>query len=78
MKKLVLNEDILEKVKDKPFVLAEMATHLKVSTAYLLRLIRENKDNRLTDVNLLTIIKRELGLPKDKNILVERHFQAVA
>lgn len=65
MRQLVLQENILEKIKATPFLLAKIATVLKISTAYLLRLIREN-DPRLTQASVLELIKTHLELPMNK------------
>ncbi len=56
MGKLILRNDILEKIKSNPYILADIAVCLNYSTAYVLRLIRE-KDEKLTQASVLRIIK---------------------
>lgn len=78
MAKLVLQDDILKKIKARPFLIAEIATVMEISTSYLLRLIREN-DVSLTQASVLALIKKDFKIKHDCEILTnERLEKAVA
>lgn len=69
MQKVILKDVVLDKIKDDPYLVADIATMLKYSTAYTLRLIRE-KDECLTQASILRILRRKLKMT-DKQLLTE-------
>lgn len=70
MPQIVLQEGILEKIKSNPQLFAEIAVALGVSIYTLPKILKE-KDQRLTQANVLRILREHLGEMEDKELLEE-------
>ena len=70
MAKLVLKQEILEKVKTDPVLFGEVMEELDTTPSYGLQLLKNNSI-KLTQAGVLQIIKDYLKVPQDMDLLEE-------
>ncbi len=74
MGELILKKEILEKIKKDPVLFGKVAECLDTTVRYGLILVHNN-DVKLTQANVLRILKNYLGVTKDSDLLEEREIE---
>lgn len=77
MNRIVLKNEIVEKIKSDPVLLKKVADSLGISDKSMPRLLYGN-DQKLTTAGVLRILREYLGITKDNQLLSELQIKAVA
>lgn len=77
MNQIVLNEEILDKIKSDPTLKEKVATALGISVNSMPRLLYGN-DPKLTQAAPLKVLKEYLKIKNDKQLFAQRQISAVA
>jgi hypothetical protein len=70
MERKVLKIEILDKIKTDPVLFGAVASALGVSPFTMPRIVKRN-DEKLTQIVVLSVIKKHLGISKDSDLLEE-------
>lgn len=77
MNRIVLKQEIVEKIKSDPKLLKKIADALGISERSMPRLLYGN-DRKLTTAGVLKVLREHFGLDNDKELLSELLMRAVA
>lgn len=77
MNRIVLKEEILEKINNDKELKEKVAGALGISVHSLYRLLYAN-DPKLTQAAVLKVLREDLGVEQDKDLLAEIQISAVA
>lgn len=77
MNRIVLNTDTLDKIRKDEVLSDKIAVALGISPHSMYRLIYAN-DPKLTQANVLKILRETLGVKQDKHLLAEIQMTPVA
>lgn len=77
MNRIVLKQEIVEKIKCNPKLLKKVADALGISERSMPRLLYGN-DRKLTTAGVLKVLRQNLGVTQDNELLSELQIKEVA